>query len=183
MHAEIGSPNLCQCGCGAVVRWDKWRGKYNKYINGHNYATGGKGNTRIITEEHRLNIGNAKRGVPLFKLRGVPRPESVREKISIGHKGKLSGLTGELARGWKGGKTPDYRLRGNTKHRLWREAVFARDNWTCQSCGERGLFLNAHHIKEFAKYKELRTSVENGITLCTKCHKLTHGWNIKQEEK
>lgn len=55
--------------------------------------------------------------------------------------------------------------------RLWREAVFARDNWTCQKCKIMGGELNPHHIKNFAECPELRTSIENGITLCEKCLK------------
>ena len=67
-----------------------------------------------------------------------------------------------------------HRIRGQIEIRLWREAVFARDNWTCQYCGNRCLELNAHHIKSFAKYPKLRTSIENGIAMCKKCHKKKH---------
>jgi 5-methylcytosine-specific restriction endonuclease McrA len=68
------------------------------------------------------------------------------------------------------------KIRDSIEYRLWREAVFARDNWTCQKCGKRGNGeLHAHHIKSFAKHKELRTSIENGITLCVDCHKPTYG--------
>jgi len=67
-----------------------------------------------------------------------------------------------------------HRIRSQIELRLWREAVFARDNWTCQDCGKRCVELNAHHIKSFAKHPELRTSIENGLTLCKKCHKKKH---------
>lgn len=61
----------------------------------------------------------------------------------------------------------------------WRKAVYERDNYTCQICGERGGKLNAHHIKTYATHPELRFDLDNGITLCVQCHKSVHpnGWH------
>ena len=58
---------------------------------------------------------------------------------------------------------------------IWRNKVFERDKYTCQKCGDkRGGNLNAHHIKNYSKHKELRTSLENGITFCEDCHREFH---------
>jgi hypothetical protein len=66
----------------------------------------------------------------------------------------------------------DYR---HTKqYQDWRKAVFERDNFTCQDCGQRGGKLEAHHIKTFKKYPKLRYILENGITLCRSCHMKRH---------
>lgn len=74
---------------------------------------------------------------------------------------------------------------GYTKHQLdrlaryspeaerWRKAVFARDNFTCQTCNIRGTYLEADHIKPFAYFPELRLELSNGRTLCRKCHDKT----------
>lgn len=56
----------------------------------------------------------------------------------------------------------------------WRQKVFARDNFTCQICNKRGGELNAHHIKPYAKFKDLRFKVSNGLTLCVECHMELH---------
>jgi len=86
---------------------------------------------------------------------------------------------------WKGGvsKLSD-RIRRHTKYKRWRDSVFGRDNYTCQKCGKRGGYLEAHHIKPFFQMLEennIKTlddaltcgelwNVDNGITLCLDCH-------------
>jgi len=76
---------------------------------------------------------------------------------------------------WKGGITPENkRIRMSLEYRLWRKAIFERDNFTCQKCGQRGGRLRAHHIFNFADYPENRTEISNGITLCQKCHNKFH---------
>ena len=57
----------------------------------------------------------------------------------------------------------------------WRKEVFERDNYTCQCCGKRGNGeLHAHHIYGYAEYTDLRTDVDNGVSLCEECHKRYH---------
>ncbi len=105
------------------------------------------------------------------------RPE-VRMKLSQSHKGAKSYL-------WKGGITPiNQSIRSSLEYRLWREAVFARDNWTCVWCGQRSgngikIILNADHIQKFAYFPELRFAIDNGRTLCKECHYKRHrNWDL-----
>ena len=65
-------------------------------------------------------------------------------------------------------------IRNCQEYREWRTAVFERDGYTCQNCGQKGGKLNAHHMKPFALYPELRLDVDNGITLCKECHAMAH---------
>jgi len=69
--------------------------------------------------------------------------------------------------------------RKSTKYKVWRSQVFLRDNFTCQDCGSK-IDIHPHHIKPFAKYKELRFEVSNGQTLCSKCHGQIHGINFSK---
>ena len=87
---------------------------------------------------------------------------------------------GEKGSNWQGGITPiNAKIRNSNEYRLWREAVFKRDNWTCVNCKKVGGDLEAHHIKEFSKYPELRFNINNGITLCCECHKKTKNVFVK----
>jgi hypothetical protein len=91
-----------------------------------------------------------------------------RKNMSKSHKGEKCNF-------WKGGITPrNLAIRNSIEYRLWREAVFARDNWTCQKTGKRGFELHPHHIKNFAQYPELRFAIDNGITLSEASHKEFH---------
>lgn len=85
---------------------------------------------------------------------------------------------------WKGGVTNKNKLERNSKQYIdWRNSVFIRDEFVCQDCGQIGGNLHAHHIKSFAKFKELRYDINNGLTLCFKCHKKIHGFMFNINEK
>lgn len=91
--------------------------------------------------------------------------------------------TGELNPNWKGGVSREKRYKHyyNAEYKKWRISVFTRDNFTCQSCGIRGVYITAHHIKSWAKYKELRYDINNGVTLCEECHKLTDNYKGRKQ--
>lgn len=108
-------------------------------------------------------------------IRSIARCHLCNNKYYSGDKSVCRLITGERTNNWRGGVSNKNRLiRKKIEYRLWREAVFARDNWTCQECGKRGYVIHPHHIKEFAKYPELRFSIDNGKTLCVECHKKIH---------
>jgi hypothetical protein len=109
-----------------------------------------------------------------------------RKKMSEIRKGENSYL-------WKGGITEfNKQVRMLFEYELWRESIFKRDNYTCQMCNNKGGELHAHHkkqlyellhenniktIEEAKNCKEL-WDINNGITLCKKCHMEKHP-NIK----
>lgn len=77
---------------------------------------------------------------------------------------------------YKQNKTDEERQddRSHPEYKKWRAAVYNRDLYTCQICGNKGGNLNAHHIEGYNHNKELRTTVSNGVTLCKNCHNDFH---------
>lgn len=131
----------------------------------------GKHHSEATKEKMRLT----QRGIPRFYLRGRTLSLETRKKIGDANRGSRSA-------NWKGGIEPENkRIRKSIEYRLWREAVFKRDDYRCYDCGRRGgdgkrLDLHPHHIYSFSKYLRLRFFVENGLTLCVACHKNTSNY-------
>jgi len=73
---------------------------------------------------------------------------------------------------WRGGYNRDDRYKQET--RTWRKAVYERDSYTCRRCAVKGGRLNAHHLKCWSEYPDERYNVDNGVTLCSECHKWVH---------
>lgn len=66
------------------------------------------------------------------------------------------------------------KARGAGKYAKWQQAVFTRDRVTCRHCGAIGIQMHAHHINSWSEFPELRFDVENGLTLCYRCHLIVH---------
>jgi len=121
--------------------------------------------------------------------------DTMRKKSSIAKLGKnnpMYGKIGDKHPNWVGNKIKhfDKRIRHCSLYIQWRSNIFQRDGWICQTCGVRGGKLQVHHIKSFAEIlqnnhiktfeqaincKEL-WNLDNGITLCEDCHKLTQSY-------
>ncbi len=117
-----------------------------------------------LSEEHKRKISETKKGGKAHKMMGANNPA------------------------WKGGVTGiAWKIRKDLKYRLWRSDVFTRDNYTCQECGQKGVRIQAHHLKPFAQiikeyhiktlsealYCEELWDINNGQTLCSECHRKT----------
>ena len=159
--------------------------KVSEALKGHSVSE----NTR-----RKIGIGNkGKSHVPWNKDKKMPEgfgrkigeynkrigrvpPSSLGKKRSIKTRRKMSNSRkGDKCYLWKDGITPiNKKIRNGIESRLWREANFARDNWTCQKCKERGGVLHSHHIYNFSQYPELRFAIDNGITFCKNCHDKFH---------
>ncbi len=147
---------------GLALRGNK-SGRFNKGRRGQKAWNKGK----KMSLEHRKKLSEARKGK------------------SPWNKGKpYLRLRGENSHFWKGGVTPlNKKIRNSLEYKLWRTAVFERDNYTCIWCGvegRKGAYLQADHIKPFAYYPELRFAIDNGRTLCISCHETTPTYKSKK---
>ena len=67
------------------------------------------------------------------------------------------------------------RIRENFKH-----AVFTRDKFCCRKCGEDEKVLDAHHITDRNEIPNGGYVVENGISLCGKCHYHAENYHVSK---
>ena len=63
--------------------------------------------------------------------------------------------------------------RHSLMHKEWISMVFERDLYICQECFSTEN-LDAHHIKSWNHYPDLRFKLNNGLTLCKSCHSKLH---------
>lgn len=59
-------------------------------------------------------------------------------------------------------------------YKTWCKTIYKKDNYACKKCNKKHCQLEAHHIKSYKLYPELRFDINNGVCLCTKCHLLLH---------
>lgn len=148
---------ICACGCGNLMIDVSKYGRNRKYIHGHN-----KSHSMPHSEELK----------ELMIIRTTGKTYSLESRIKRG-----LNMKGENNKNWKGGVTsPNETARKSISYKVWRKAVFERDNYTCVFCGEKESIsgkLEADHIKPFAYFEELRFDIGNGRTLCKECHKKT----------
>jgi 5-methylcytosine-specific restriction endonuclease McrA len=87
-------------------------------------------------------------------------------------------------------------IRHHPKYQQWVSDVLKRDNWTCQACHRKEVYLIVHHLKPFTQILEennIKTleealqckelwDTDNGITLCENCHKQLKNSKIIQAQ-
>ena len=133
-----------------------------------------------LLQENKWSVGN------YTQRPGWKHSEESRKRMSEGH--RKTARKGESHWSWKGGISPiRNKLETTFAYKEWRRKVFERDNYTCQDCGHRGGYLEAHHKKPFLtilheidckmedKYQyalsyQTLWDISNGITYCVPCH-------------
>lgn len=89
---------------------------------------------------------------------------------------KIEKTSGENHHNWNPNLTDEDRERRRQypEYHDWVKSVYSRDNYDCQNCGKHGGVLHAHHILNYADHRDIRTNLDNGITLCEQCHATFH---------
>ena len=127
------------------------------------------------------------------KMKGRKLSTASRQKMAAAKRGIIGPEHNKWIEPDKRKGTLNKNIRRLKEMKEWRQKVFEKDNYTCTSCGKRGSYLHADHIKPLhfllIKYKILKPSdavktpeiwnVENGRTLCVPCHKLTKTFGAK----
>jgi 5-methylcytosine-specific restriction enzyme A len=122
---------------------------------------------KIVSKETR----EKKRLSMIGKNIGQTRSLEMRKRYSQSKKGIKNPM-------WKGGISPErVRIWHSLEYKLWREAVFKRDDFKCTWCNKIGGTLNADHIQLFSERPDLRFAIDNGRTLCKSCHDKRHSKN------
>jgi len=128
------------------------------------------------------HLKSAEANLLLYGVSNSQKRPEVREKFKnscFEKYGKTSFLeSSDFERGvkethwnWKGGITSEEKLiRDSNEYKEWRINVFKRDNYACLNCGDKGGKLQAHHLENFSSNLDLRFDINNGVTLCFKCH-------------
>ncbi len=123
------------------------------------------GKTNIYSQETRDSISKTLKK----HFENNPFVLTMESRIKIG-----KAHSGDKCTFWKGGLakinlSERQNFMATLAYKEWRRAIFERDGYTCQACGEKGGKLRAHHIKKYRNYPELRIILTNGITICYDC--------------
>lgn len=145
---------------------DGQRGRKHSEETKRKMSLAGKGNKRWLGKKHspqtkkKMSLAAKGNKNNLGKKRG---PLSLAKKIKIS-----LGLTKEKE--FKGFRRKEYqRERGSSRYKKWRASIVERDEYTCQHCGSKKE-LEVHHIKNFYHHRDKAYDIDNGLTLCKKCH-------------
>lgn len=131
---------------------------------------------RYATNRGKPNIGCYNKERKPWNL-GMKFSAEYRDKLSDAHLGQKPWNLGKRYVSEKTRIKSTCVSRDSFKGKEWRIKVFERDCYMCVECGCKDRKrLHAHHLVPFEKNIELRFDINNGKTLCTRCHNKIHGF-------
>ena len=166
---------LCKCNCGNTTKVSS-----NNLISGHTKSCGCLDSPNIIGQKFgKLTvlslIKKGKKGISktwLCKCECGNVKNVLTDRLMSNHVKSCGCLIPGYIKSNKKRKYPD-RLY-DQRREIWRKEIYKKDNYTCQICYNKGHYLEAHHIINWSDDEKLRYDLNNGITLCVKCHRYFH---------
>jgi len=156
---------LCACGCGGETKIGKKTHVPNKYIFGHH----GKG--KLLSEEHKLKL--------LIATKGIPKSEDIKKKISKSKKGKFSGKNHPM---WGKHHSEASKIKMSFSHIGKITSSNTRRKLSDSHKGEKayqwkgGITPLYNKIRNCLEYKEWRIQVfSRDNFICQLCNKKSNG--------
>ena len=170
---------LCRCICGTerLVRGSELRAGNSKGCG----CTGtGKPIISLVGQQFgRLTVieltDERMNGSPVYLCHCSCGNKKMMSGASLSNRGTESCgclSSGPTSINWNSSLTDEERAvsRNYDEYRKWRKTVYERDSYTCVSCMNLGGSLVAHHLESYGDNLDLRTEIDNGVTLCKTCH-------------
>lgn len=173
------------CGC---LRSEKIRDINFKDISGNQYGRWMVLNKNYVEKYTRYWLCQCECGTEKYVNSGSLVSGRTRS-CGCYHAELISSWNGENSPSWNQNLTEEERnLRNNqsSKVKKWAYDIYKKDSFICQLCNKRGGNLNAHHLNAWNSHPDERFGIDNGVTLCTKCHTSFHkeygyGDNTKEQ--
>lgn len=103
-------------------------------------------------------------------------------KAEVSRKNLPAVKRGDKHYNWNPNLTDEDRSdRRTVEYLSWVKSVYKRDGYKCVVCNKKVRKLEAHHLNCWSHFPEQRYNIENGTTVCRKCHTNFHlhfmgGW-------
>ena len=162
----------CSNKCGQRLRFVNILKRYPKYYYIKHYIKN-KISFRQLEKKTNISISTLRK---IFKEHNIPiRHGSEAIKTQWINNDKRRKDIGNLFKKYNPNrnKTKIYKAIQDKIPAKWSKDVRKRDNYICQKCSSN-VNVHAHHIKDIVNNPELTNDINNGITLCAKCHNILH---------
>lgn len=164
---DLGSGKVNSCGCLYGENYRNLVGeKFNRLfvLKLHKKIKYPNGGTDIIWR-CLCDCGNITYKASAHLVAGTIKScGCLRDEVT---KNRCLGVYGKNHPAWTGNNID---RRTSVAYLNWRKTVFTKNNYTCILCEQYGGTLNIHHLDGYNWCIAKRMDINNGITLCKRCH-------------
>lgn len=140
--------------------------------------------SRDLAKTHLLSEESVKKA---REAQSTPEYREIASERKKGENNPMYGVIREDNVLWNPDITDEQRVaqRKTYLDARFKKGVKARDGNKCTICGESKGTIVAHHLMSYIEHPEFRYDIDNGVTLCEKCHVSFHqkyGWKKTTKE-